>query len=95
MYHKLWLITYERIFPEIRFESPISILEWNDWSDFRRKSENYFNVKVFSDSRRKFAQNNKQVYGVVGFPVRLNPLKYIAICCDKNSVLYIFLLQRK
>ena len=24
----------------------ISILEWNDWSDFRRKSENYFKVKA-------------------------------------------------
>ena len=41
---------------EFRFESPISILELNNYSDFRRKSENYFKVKVSSDSRRKSAQ---------------------------------------
>ena len=41
---------------EFRFESPISILELNNWLDFRLKSENYSKVKVFSDSRRKSAQ---------------------------------------
>ena len=41
---------------EFRFESPISISKWNNWLDFRRKSENYFKVKVFSDSRPKSAQ---------------------------------------
>ena len=39
-----------------RFESPISISKLNNYSDFRRKSENYFKVKVFSDSRPKSAQ---------------------------------------
>ena len=42
---------------EFRFESPISISKLNNYSDFRRKSENYFKVKVFSDSRPKSAQN--------------------------------------
>ena len=41
---------------EFRFESPISISKWNNWLDFRRKSENYFKVKIFSDSRPKSAQ---------------------------------------
>ena len=39
-----------------RFESPISISKWNNWLDFRRKSENYFKVTIFSDSRPKSAQ---------------------------------------
>ena len=41
---------------EFRYESPISISKWNNWLDFGRKSENYFKVKVFSDSRPKSAQ---------------------------------------
>ena len=41
---------------EFRFESPMSILEWNDHSDFGRKSENYFKLKVFSESRPQSAQ---------------------------------------
>ena len=41
---------------EFRFESPISISKWNNSLDFRRKSENYFKVKIFSDSRPKSAQ---------------------------------------
>ena len=41
---------------EFRFESPISISKWNNWLDFRPKSENYSTVKVFSDSRPKSAQ---------------------------------------
>ena len=41
---------------EFRFESPISISKLNNYSDFGRKSENYFNVKIFSDSRPKSAQ---------------------------------------
>ena len=41
---------------EFRFESPISISKWNNCLDFRRKSENYFKVKIFSDSRPKSAQ---------------------------------------
>ena len=41
---------------EFRFDSSISILEWNNWSDFGRKSENYIKDKVFSDSRPKSAQ---------------------------------------
>ena len=43
-------------YTEFRFESRISISKWNNWLDFRRKSENYFKVKVFSDSRPKSAQ---------------------------------------
>jgi len=42
---------------ESSFESPISISKLNNYSDFGRKSENYFNVKFFSDSRPKSAQN--------------------------------------
>ena len=41
---------------EFRFESPISILELNNHSDFGRKSENYFKVKIFSDFRPQSAQ---------------------------------------
>ena len=41
---------------EFRFESPISISKLNNYSDFGRESENYFNVKIFSDSRSKSAQ---------------------------------------
>ena len=44
------------ILTEFRFESPISISKWNNWLDFRRESENYFKVKIFSDSRPKSAQ---------------------------------------
>ena len=43
-------------YTEFRFESPISISKLNNYSDFGRKSENYFNVKIFSDSRPKSAQ---------------------------------------
>ena len=43
-------------FADFRCESPISISKWNNCSDFRRESENYFKTKVFSDSRRKSAQ---------------------------------------
>ena len=50
------LMIWFKVFPEFRFESPISISKWNNWLDFRRKSENYFKVKVFSDSRPKSAQ---------------------------------------
>ena len=50
------LQTLEVITPEFRFESPISISKLNNYSDFGRKSENYFNVKIFSDSRPKSAQ---------------------------------------
>ena len=42
---------------EFRFESPISISKLNNYSDVGRKSENYFNVKIFSDSWPKSAQN--------------------------------------
>jgi len=41
---------------EFRYESPISISKWKNWLDFGRKSENYFKVKFFSDSRPKSAQ---------------------------------------
>ena len=41
---------------EFRFEIPISISKWNNWLDFRRKSEYYFKVKIFSNSRPKSAQ---------------------------------------
>ena len=50
------LLHYESL-TESRFESPISISKLNNYSDFGRKSENYFNVKIFSDSRPKSAQN--------------------------------------
>ena len=54
----LKLIIFEKsiILTEFRFESPISISKWNNCLDFRRKSENYFKVKIFSDSRPKSAQ---------------------------------------
>ena len=57
-YFSTWLsnIVIVKILPEFRFESPISISKWNNWLDFRRKSENYFKVKIFSDSRPKSAQ---------------------------------------
>ena len=32
---------------ECRFESPISISKLNNYSDFGRKSGNYFNAKIF------------------------------------------------
>ena len=48
--YRIWYQT------EFRFESPISISKWNNCLDFRRKSENYFKVKIFSDSRPKSAQ---------------------------------------
>ena len=44
-------------YTESSFESPISISKLNNYSDFGRKSENYFNVKIFSDSRSKSTQN--------------------------------------
>jgi len=47
---------YSKYQSEFRFESPISISKWNNCLDFRRKSENYFKVKIFSDSRPKSAQ---------------------------------------
>ena len=40
----------------LRFESPISISKWNNRLEFRRKSKNYYKVKVFSDSWPKSAQ---------------------------------------
>ena len=55
-----WKIAYSfrmKESAEFRFESPISISKLNNYSDFGRKSENYFNVKIFSDSRPKSAQN--------------------------------------
>ena len=51
------IISRSEFFSESRFESPISISKLNNYSDFGRKSENYFNVKIFSDSRPKSAQN--------------------------------------
>ena len=41
---------------DFRFESPISISKLDNYSDFGRKSENNFNVEIFSDSRPKSAQ---------------------------------------
>ena len=34
-------------YTEFRFESPISISKLNNYSDFGRKSGNYFNAKIF------------------------------------------------
>ena len=56
MTKKVDYILADHNIPEFRFESPISISKWNNWLDFRRKSENYFKVKIFSDSRPKSAQ---------------------------------------
>ena len=55
---KTWMIQFyiSSYLTESRFESPISISKLNNYSDFGRKSENYFNVKIFSDSRPKSAQ---------------------------------------
>ena len=79
----LWALLQLRVYTEFRFESPISISKLNNYSDFGRKSENYFNVKIFSDSRPKSAQNlilkvfsypnNMQTFGIFqksGFSVR-------------------------
>ena len=42
--------------PDDRFESPISISKFNNYSDIRRKFEKYFNDKFLSDSRPQSAQ---------------------------------------
>ena len=54
---KIYIVITSKVFADFRFESPISISKLNNYSDFGRKSENYFNVKIFSDSRPKSAQN--------------------------------------
>ena len=45
-------------FTEFRFESPISISKLNNHSDFRRKSENYFKVKVFQTVDQSMPRNS-------------------------------------
>jgi len=72
------------IISEFRFESPISISKWNNSLDFRRKSENYFKVKIFSDSRPKSAQKpNLKVFSDFQTQIicRLSKIFKILILC--------------
>ena len=66
-------------FTDFRCESPISISKWNNWLDFRRKFENYFKVKDFSDSTKVCPETHFEILCRLSNQNNLQPFRIFQI----------------